>query len=72
VQSDVDERVRESRKKLEGEIKGVLRHALAIADRALARARAAQAAGVPAVETALMRLDSVEREIVGFRSPVKR
>jgi hypothetical protein len=71
VQSDVDERVRESRKKLEGEIKGFLRHALAIAVRALARARAAQAAGVPAVEKALVRLDSMEREIFNFRSPIK-
>jgi hypothetical protein len=40
VHSDVDERVGESRKKLEVEIKGVLREASTIADRALAHARA--------------------------------
>jgi hypothetical protein len=63
VQSDVDERVRESRKKLEAEIKRVLHEASAIADRALARARAAQAAGVLGVQAALARLDSVELEV---------
>jgi len=63
VQSDVDERVRESRKKLEAEIKGVLREASVIADRALARARAAQAAGAPGVQAALAQLDAVQREV---------
>ena len=61
VQSDVDERVRESRKKLEAEIKGVLREASAIADRALARARAAQSVGAPGIQAALARLDSAQR-----------
>ena len=61
VQSDVDERVRESRKKLDAEIKGVLREASAIADRALARARAAQSAGAPGIQAALARLDSAQR-----------
>jgi putative protein kinase ArgK-like GTPase of G3E family len=68
VQNDVDERVRESRKKLEADIKGVLREASAIADRALARARTAQAAGVPAVEAALTRLDGIERELLALVS----
>jgi hypothetical protein len=63
VQSDVDERVRESRKKLEAEIKGVLREASAIAERALARARAAQAAGAPGVQAALAKLAAVELEV---------
>jgi hypothetical protein len=66
VQSDVDERVRESRKKLETEIKGVLREASAIADRALARARAAHAAGVPSVQAALACLGCVEQEVLGL------
>jgi GTP-binding protein EngB required for normal cell division len=66
VQSDVDERLRESRKKLETEIKGVLREASAIADRALARARTAQTAGTSAVEGAVARLAVVEREIRGI------
>jgi GTP-binding protein EngB required for normal cell division len=64
VQSDVDERVRESRKKLEADMKGVLREASAIADRALARARAAQAAGVPGVQSALARVGRAEREVL--------
>jgi hypothetical protein len=66
VQNDVDERVRGSRRKLEAEITGVLREALAIANRALTRARTAQALGVPAVKAALVRLEIVEREILGF------
>lgn len=70
VQNDVDERVRESRKRLEAEIKGVLREASAIADRALARARAAQAAGVPGVQSAFAHLDFVELEIQRFGSIV--
>ena len=64
VQSDVDERVRQSRKKLEAEIRGVLRDASAIADRALARARAAQAAGVPGVQSALARIGCAERGVL--------
>jgi hypothetical protein len=64
VQSDVDERVRESRKKLETELRKVSGEASAVADRALTRARAAQAAGTPAVEAAFVRLDRLEREIL--------
>jgi GTP-binding protein EngB required for normal cell division len=63
VQSDVDERVRESRKKLETDIKSVLRESSAIADRALTHARAAQAAGVPGVQAAVARINAAETEI---------
>ena len=63
VQSDVDERLRESRKRLEAEVKAVLREASAIADRALARARTAQAAGIPVFQRELERLSCAEREI---------
>ena len=63
MQSDVDERVRESRKDLEAEIRGVAREVSAIADRALARARAGQAGVTPAIEAALTRLDALEREV---------
>jgi hypothetical protein len=66
VQYDVDERVRESRKKLEAEIKGLLCEASAIADRALARARTAQAAGAPAVKAIQARLEALEREVRVF------
>ena len=67
VQSDVDERLRESRKNLEAEIKSVLREASATADPALARARAAQSAGAPAVQAALARLDSAHRFVQSVR-----
>ncbi|HXW57501.1 MAG TPA: dynamin family protein [Candidatus Cybelea sp.] len=63
VQSDVDERVRESRRKLDREIKGILGEAVTVVDRALARARTAQAEGAPAVEAALARLNSIENEV---------
>jgi hypothetical protein len=63
VQSDVNERVSKSRKKLEVEITAVLREASGIAHSAFMRARAARAAGTSAVEAALVRLDSLEREI---------
>jgi|ERR1700728_4258400 len=64
VQSDVDARVRESRKKLEIEIRAILCDALDIVDRALTRARTARAVGTPTVEAAFVRLDSLEREIL--------
>jgi GTPase SAR1 family protein len=66
VQSDVDERLRESRARLEAEVKTVLREALATADRALARARTAQAAGISGVQEELARLSLAEREILGM------
>ena len=55
--------MRESRKKLEAEIRAVLREATAVADSALARARSVQAAGIPAVESTLARLNSAELEL---------
>jgi len=66
VQSDVDERLRESRRKLETEVKALLREASAIADRALARARVAQAAGTPGVHEELARLGGAEAEVMGI------
>jgi GTP-binding protein EngB required for normal cell division len=68
VQSDVDDSVRENRKNLETEIKRVLREASTIADRALARARTVQAAGAPGIQGALVRLESIEREVLGLIS----
>jgi len=63
VQSDVDDRIRASRKELEAEIKGVLNEATAIAERALEHARTTQVAGTPAVEASLARLNAVESEV---------
>jgi GTP-binding protein EngB required for normal cell division len=66
VQSDVEERVRESRNKLEAQIKRALGEAMTVADRALARARAMQAAGAPTVEAALARLGELQHEVIGL------
>ncbi len=66
VQSDVDERLRGSRRKLEAEITALLNEGSMIAGRALAHARAAQTAGEPAIAKAQARLDSAEREVRGF------
>jgi GTP-binding protein EngB required for normal cell division len=63
IQADVDQRVQESRRKLESEIKGVLRESCAVSERALAGARVAQAAGGEAVERALLGLHAREREV---------
>ncbi len=67
VQSDVDERVRGSRKKLEADIKDSLQDSSAIADRALRRARSAQSAGASGVQAALARLDSAYRFVQSVR-----
>lgn len=67
VQSDVDERVRESRRKLESNIKTLLRETIAVAERALARAKAAQTSGAPAVQAALARLEIIEDEVLKLR-----
>jgi putative ribosome biogenesis GTPase RsgA len=68
VQSDVDERVRESRKSLETVLKGILREASDAAARALARARAAQSGGAPAIERAVARLASAREFVQSVRS----
>jgi dynamin family protein len=64
VQSDFIERVLESRRKLEAEIKAVLRGAVSMAEFALARAKDARTAGAQAVQASLVRLDEAEREIL--------
>jgi GTP-binding protein EngB required for normal cell division len=63
VQSDILRRVQESRSRLEVEIRKLLHEVCRIADQALAHARTAQAAGAPAVESALARLGRLEEEI---------
>jgi hypothetical protein len=63
VQSDVDRRVGDGKARLETSIRILLREVSAVAERALAHARAVQAAGAPAVQTALAQLTSAEGEI---------
>jgi len=60
VQSDVVNRVQESRGQLEVEIRRLLHEVTRIAERALERARLARAEGASGVEAALARLDRAE------------
>jgi dynamin family protein len=66
VRNDLEHRVTESRRHLEAEIRAMLRELSAVAERALARARTAHAAGKAAVELSLQRLAAVEAELVGL------
>ena len=63
VQSDILNRVQESRSWLEVEIRKLLHEIRRIADRALTHARATQAEGAPAVQAARARLERLEHEI---------
>jgi hypothetical protein len=71
VQSDVVDRVQESRGQLEAEIRKLLLEVSHIAQRALEHARAAKAAGTAAIETKLLRLAELETEIHSFLQPGK-
>jgi hypothetical protein len=64
VQNDILNRVQESRNRLEVEIRKLLHEISRIAVEALTHAREARAAGTPAVEAAVARLDRLEGEIV--------
>jgi ribosome biogenesis GTPase A len=68
VQSDVLNRVQESRSRLEVEIRKLLHEVTRIAEQALARARAARAEGAGTVQALLDRLNGVEKEIRESRS----
>jgi GTP-binding protein EngB required for normal cell division len=63
VQSDILNRVQESRGQLETEIRKLLHEVSRVAEHALARARKVKEEGKPAVQAALDRLESLEREI---------
>ena len=69
VQSDILNRVQESRNRLEVEIRKLLHEISRMAEQALSRARATHAAGTPAVQAALARLDGLEREVRALRPP---
>jgi GTP-binding protein EngB required for normal cell division len=62
VQNDLDERVLESRRRLESDIHQLLQRVYESADRAVARTRAAQVAGMDAVHAELSRLDDLRAE----------
>lgn len=67
VQSDILNRVQESRGRLEVEIRKLLHEVSRIAEQALAHARSARSAGASAVERAFVRLDRLEGEISATR-----
>jgi GTP-binding protein EngB required for normal cell division len=59
IQGDFAERVRESRWRLQAEIKGLLKNIAALAERALERARERRAAGAEAVKAEIERIDKL-------------
>jgi hypothetical protein len=63
VQNDILNRVQESRNRLEAEIRKLLHEISRVAVEALAHAQEARAAGAPAVEAAVARLNRLEREV---------
>jgi hypothetical protein len=63
VQSDVLNRVQESRAKLETEIRKLLHEVSRMAEQALARAKKIREEGAPAVQAALLRLGCMEKEV---------
>ena len=67
VQSDILNRVQESRNQLEAEIRKLLYEVIRVSEQALVHARAAQEEGAPAVEKALARFDRLESEILALR-----
>jgi hypothetical protein len=69
VQSDILNRVQESRMRLETEIRRLLHEISRIAEQALARAKRVREEGAPVVETKLQRLDSLEHEVRALGAP---
>jgi hypothetical protein len=63
VQNDVLNRIQESRERLEVEIRKLLHEISRIAEQALERARKVKEEGIPAVQSAIVRLDRLEREV---------
>jgi len=63
VQNDVLNRIQESRDRLQVEIRKLLHEISRIAEQALDRARKVKEEGSPAVQSAIERLDRIEREI---------
>jgi Dynamin family len=63
VRNELEQRVAESRRHLEAEIRSMLRELNGVAERALTRARSTHATGTVAVESSLQRLADVETEL---------
>jgi len=69
VQTDVLERVQESRRQLEVEIRKLLHEVSRIAEQALSNAKKTQEQGAPAVASALARLRITELELAELGDP---
>ena len=69
VQSDVVQRVQESRGQLEVEIRKLLHEVTRVAEHALERARTAKAEGAASVKNALGRLERAERTLRSLAGP---
>jgi GTP-binding protein EngB required for normal cell division len=63
VQNDIEERLGESRRRLEAEIRSLLREVGALAERSLERVRRAKEAGALEVETQLRRLETYREAV---------
>jgi hypothetical protein len=72
VRNDLENRVTESRRRLEAEIRALLRELSAVSERALARARTAHAAGTAAVAASLQELANIEVELTRLSSASNR
>jgi hypothetical protein len=68
VQNDVLNRIQESRDRLEVEIRKLLHEVSRIAEQALERARKIKEEGTPTVQSAVERLNRLEREISSYAS----
>jgi len=66
VQNDILNRIQESRDRLEVEIRKLLHEISRIAEQALERARKVKEEGTPAIESAVERLNRIEREVVAL------
>jgi ribosome biogenesis GTPase A len=69
VQSDILNRVQESRGRLEVEIRKLLHEVSRIAEESLARARRVKDEGEPAVEAELHQLEGLERQVEALAEP---
>jgi predicted GTPase len=66
VQNDVLNRIQDSRGRLEAEIRKLLHEISRIAEQALDRARKVKEEGTPAVQSALARLDHLEKDVLAL------
>jgi hypothetical protein len=66
VHGDLSDRLQTSRSRLEAELRRLLREVKVVAERAVARARAAREAGDATVELELRRLQSMEQEVASL------